>query len=145
MVWSTALDYLLGVPESCAITMTSQTLPHCWVHDVNANGPYYQCPEFFFLPRSDQISLVSLVCAIITIQFGGWGLKNPQSGPFFSSIFDNSRKKKSQAPWVTFALSLLAVITAMCQASTCGQVWASGPGPLVQLQCSKRVETGCAC
>ena len=64
-----------------------------------------------------------------TGQPGGWGLKNPHRdcGPLFSSIFDNSRENNGQAPFVTLVRgSTIAIITPMCQASTCGRHLAPG-------------------
>ena len=61
-------------------------------------------------------------------QFGsvGSGLKNPQCGQLFSSIFDDSRKNNSQASFLTFAPRLY---NSYYHAHTPGlHMWPS-PGP----------------
>ena len=74
---------------------------------------------------------------------GGWGLKNPQRGPLFSSIFDNSRKNDDQAPFVTFAPRLYNPYNhANAQGRTCGRVRApgrAGPTPSAPKQCKSDV------
>ena len=74
-------------------------------------------------------------------QSGGWGLKNPHSGPLFSSIFCNSRESNGQALlWLLLWGSTISIITPMSQASKWGQVQPPGQTP----SAPKKVEVRCS-